>query len=125
MHRNFTTDQLVAALFCGWYARRRAFAERALADPDPWHGLVSFLEDVLDGMKAEHTERLPGLPPTAEQLDRAQPVELRHAERPRHEGGAQLAVAGGAARGRLSGGAVARSRAGLTEQLAELPNLLG
>ena len=59
VHRNFTTDQLVAALFCGWYARRRAFAERALADPDPWHGLVSFLEDVLDGMKAEHTDGCP------------------------------------------------------------------
>jgi hypothetical protein len=32
---------------CDWYAQRRALAERALADPDPWHGLVSFLEDVL------------------------------------------------------------------------------
>lgn len=149
VHRNFTKDQLVAALFRDWYARRRAFAERALADPDPWHGLVSFLEDMLadgagnralgalfairpewrgqfraliaglltraqdaglaraditaedltvallgvatamaitsqsspghwrrlltillDGMRAEHTDRLPGLPPTAEQLDR-------------------------------------------------------
>jgi AcrR family transcriptional regulator len=47
MHRNFTKEQLVDELFRDWYAQRRALAERALADPDPWHGLVSFLEDVL------------------------------------------------------------------------------
>jgi len=52
LHRNFTKEQLVAELFRGWYARRQAVAERALADPDPWHGLVSFLEDVLaDGTR--------------------------------------------------------------------------
>lgn len=47
LHRNFTKEQLVEELFQDWYARRRAVAERALADPDPWHGLVSFLEDIL------------------------------------------------------------------------------
>jgi AcrR family transcriptional regulator len=146
LHRNFTKEQLVEELFCDWYAQRRALAERALADPDPWHGLVSFVEDVLgtcnrtigalfaisadwrqrfhvlihnlltraqdtgavradltpedvtlvllgvaqtmtitgqaspelwrrhlamvlDGMKAEHTQRLPGLPASPEQLN--------------------------------------------------------
>ncbi len=47
VHRNFTKEQLVEELFHDWYVRRRTFAERALADPDPWHGLASFLEDVL------------------------------------------------------------------------------
>ena len=52
VHRNFSKEQLVEALFEDWYARRRSFAERALADPDPWHGMVSFLEDVLaDGAR--------------------------------------------------------------------------
>jgi AcrR family transcriptional regulator len=52
VHRNFSKEQLVEALFQDWYARRRGFAERALADPDPWHGMVSFLEDVLaDGAR--------------------------------------------------------------------------
>jgi AcrR family transcriptional regulator len=47
LHRNFTKEQLIEELFQDWYARRRAIAERALADPDPWHGLASFLEDIL------------------------------------------------------------------------------
>jgi AcrR family transcriptional regulator len=52
LHRNFTKEQLIEELFRDWYARRQAIAERALADPDPWHGLVSFLEDVLaDGTR--------------------------------------------------------------------------
>jgi AcrR family transcriptional regulator len=146
LHRNFTKEQLVEELFQDWYTHRLAVAERALADPDPWHGLVSFLEDVLatchhaigalfairpdwrerlhalmtdlltraqdsgtarsdltaddvtlvllgvartmtitgqaspelwrrhlaivtDGLKAQHTQRLPGLPPSPDQLD--------------------------------------------------------
>ncbi len=136
LHRNFTKEQLIEELFEEWFARRLAVAEQAMADPDAWHGLVSFLEDilvdgprnrgitalfavhpnwrerasalttalllraqeagaarsdltsqmmtitcqssteqwrrhlaiVLDGMKAEHRERLPGLPMTEEQL---------------------------------------------------------
>jgi AcrR family transcriptional regulator len=52
LHRNFTKEQLVEELFQDWYDRRLAVAERALADPDAWHGLVSFLEDVLaDGAR--------------------------------------------------------------------------
>ena len=47
LHRNFTKEQLIEELFQGWYVRRRAMAERALADPDPWHGFASFLEAVL------------------------------------------------------------------------------
>src|SRR6266852_3170263 len=52
LHRNFTKEQLIDELFQDWYGRRQAVAEAALADPDPWHGLVSFLEDVLaDGTR--------------------------------------------------------------------------
>jgi AcrR family transcriptional regulator len=52
LHRNFTKEQLIEELFQDWYARRQAVAQRGLADPDPWHGLVSFLEDVLaDGTR--------------------------------------------------------------------------
>lgn len=47
LHRNFTKEALVEELFRDWYAHRQAVAERALADPDPWHGLICFLEDVL------------------------------------------------------------------------------
>lgn len=52
LHRNFTKEQLIDELFEDWYGRRQAVAESALADPDPWHGLVSFLEDALaDGTR--------------------------------------------------------------------------
>ena len=52
LHRNFTKEQLVDELFQDWYTRRQAEAERALAHPDPWHGLASFLEEVLaDGIR--------------------------------------------------------------------------
>lgn len=52
LHRNFTKEQLLDELYADWFARRQAIAERALADPDPWHGLVSFLEDVVtDGTR--------------------------------------------------------------------------
>ena len=52
LHRNFTREQLIDELFQDWYGRRQAVAESALADPDPWHGLVSFTEDVLaDGTR--------------------------------------------------------------------------
>jgi AcrR family transcriptional regulator len=47
LHRNFTKEQLVEELFQDWYTRRKAVAEEALADPDPWRGLVNFVEDVL------------------------------------------------------------------------------
>jgi AcrR family transcriptional regulator len=52
LHRNFTKEQLVEELFQDWYARRQAVAAQALADPDPWHGLASFLQDLLaDGTR--------------------------------------------------------------------------
>jgi AcrR family transcriptional regulator len=52
LHRNFTKEQLVEELFRDWYADRQAMAARALADPDPWHGFVSFLEHVVvDGTR--------------------------------------------------------------------------
>ena len=52
LHRNFTKEQLIDELFQDWYGRRQAVAECALADPDPWHGLVSFSEDALaDGTR--------------------------------------------------------------------------
>jgi AcrR family transcriptional regulator len=52
LHRNFTREQLIEELFRDWFGRRSAVAEQALADPDPWHGLVSFLEDFLaDGTR--------------------------------------------------------------------------
>lgn len=40
LHCNFTKEQLVEELFCDWDPSG-ALAARALADPDPWHGLVS------------------------------------------------------------------------------------
>jgi AcrR family transcriptional regulator len=52
LHRNFTREQLIEELFRDWCGQRKAVAEAALADPDPWHGLVSFLEDLLaDGAR--------------------------------------------------------------------------
>jgi AcrR family transcriptional regulator len=52
LHRNFTREQLIEELFRDWFGRRMAVAEQALADPDPWHGLVSFVEDFLaDGTR--------------------------------------------------------------------------
>ncbi|MEO6887031.1 MAG: TetR/AcrR family transcriptional regulator [Jatrophihabitantaceae bacterium] len=52
LHRNFTKEQLLDELYADWFARRQAVAEQALADPDPWHGLASFLEDVVtDGTR--------------------------------------------------------------------------
>ncbi|HEY1823348.1 MAG TPA: TetR/AcrR family transcriptional regulator [Trebonia sp.] len=52
LHRNFTREQLIEELFRDWFDRRKAIAEAALADPDPWHGLVSFVEDFLaDGTR--------------------------------------------------------------------------
>lgn len=47
LHRNFTKEELIGELFRGWLADRQAMATRAMADPDPWHGFVSFLEDAV------------------------------------------------------------------------------
>jgi AcrR family transcriptional regulator len=47
VHRNFTKETLVEALFDDWFERHRIAGERALEDPYPWHGLTVFLEQVL------------------------------------------------------------------------------
>lgn len=48
LHRNYACKQaLLDELFGEWFARRRAGAQKALNDPDPWRGLVEFLEDAL------------------------------------------------------------------------------
>lgn len=47
LHRNFTKEQLVDELFSEWFGRRRATAERALIDPDPWRGFATFCEEML------------------------------------------------------------------------------
>jgi AcrR family transcriptional regulator len=46
VHRNYPCKQLLLdELFDEWFARRRAAAAAALADPDPWAGLSGFIED--------------------------------------------------------------------------------
>jgi AcrR family transcriptional regulator len=48
VHRNYRCKQeLLDDLFHEWFLGRQAAAEVALADPDPWHGLVFFIEDTL------------------------------------------------------------------------------
>ena len=47
LHRNFTKENLIEELFKDWYSDRQSMAARSLADPDPWHGFVSFLEDLV------------------------------------------------------------------------------
>ena len=48
VHRNYSCKQaLLDELFSDWFARRRAAADKGLADVDAWRGLVEFLEDAL------------------------------------------------------------------------------
>jgi AcrR family transcriptional regulator len=47
LHRNFTKESLVHALYDEWRAKRHAAALLALQDPDPWHGLEAFMTDTL------------------------------------------------------------------------------
>lgn len=47
LHRNFTKERLVDALFDDWLHSHQVLAERALEDPDPWHGLTTFMADVI------------------------------------------------------------------------------
>jgi len=77
LHRNFTKEQLIEELFQDWYLRRRALAERALADPDAWHGLVTFLEDVLaDGTRRRAISALFAIRPHWGEQFRIQMSEL-------------------------------------------------
>jgi AcrR family transcriptional regulator len=72
LHRNFTREQLIEELFRDWSGRRQAVAEAALADPDPWHGLVSFLEDFLaDGTRNCAIRALFAVSPTWREQARA------------------------------------------------------
>ena len=48
LHRNFTKESLVAALYEEWRATRHAAGLQALADPDPWHGLEEFMVGTLE-----------------------------------------------------------------------------
>jgi AcrR family transcriptional regulator len=77
LHRNFTKEQLVDELFEDWYTRRQAIAERALGDPDPWHGLVSFIEDVLvDGTRSRAMGALFAIRPGWRERFRAMMAQL-------------------------------------------------
>jgi AcrR family transcriptional regulator len=55
LHRNFTKESLVQALYEEWRAKRYADAERALEDPDPWHGLGTFMVDTLKDASRNRT----------------------------------------------------------------------
>lgn len=55
LHRNFTRESLVEALYQEWRDRRRAAVGRALADPDPWRGLTAFMADMLADSSRERT----------------------------------------------------------------------
>jgi AcrR family transcriptional regulator len=48
LHRNFTKESLVQALYEEWRAKRHAASLRALEDPDPWNGLHMFMVDTLE-----------------------------------------------------------------------------
>ncbi len=55
LHRNFTKESLVAALFQEWRDKRHQAAIRALADPQPWHGLQRFMTDMLQEASRNRT----------------------------------------------------------------------
>ena len=79
LHRNFTREQLIEELFRDWFGRREAVAEQALADPDPWHGLVSFVEDFLaDGTRNCAVRALLAISPGWREQARATLGELLH-----------------------------------------------
>ena len=55
LHRNFTKESLVQALYDEWRAKRHAAALEALDDPDPWHGLQTFMTDTLEDASRNRT----------------------------------------------------------------------
>jgi AcrR family transcriptional regulator len=55
LHRNFTKESLVQALYDEWRAKRHAAAVRALDDPDPWRGLQTFMTDTLEDASRNRT----------------------------------------------------------------------
>jgi AcrR family transcriptional regulator len=55
LHRNFTKESLVQALYDEWRAKRHAAAILALEDPDPWRGLETFMTDTLEDASRNRT----------------------------------------------------------------------
>jgi len=55
LHRNFTKESLVQALYEEWRAKRHAASLRALEDPDPWRGLRGFMVDTLEDASRNRT----------------------------------------------------------------------
>ncbi len=55
LHRNFTKESLVQALYDEWRAKRHAAALLALEDPDPWRGLQTFMTDTLEDASRNRT----------------------------------------------------------------------
>jgi AcrR family transcriptional regulator len=55
LHRNFTKESLVQALYDEWRAKRHAAAVLALDDPDPWRGLETFMTDTLEDASRNRT----------------------------------------------------------------------
>jgi AcrR family transcriptional regulator len=55
LHRNFTKESLVQALYEEWRAKRHAASLRALDDPDPWNGLRAFMVDTLEDASRNRT----------------------------------------------------------------------
>jgi AcrR family transcriptional regulator len=55
LHRNFTKESLVQALYDEWRDKRHAAAVVALQDPDPWRGLETFMTDTLQDASRNRT----------------------------------------------------------------------
>jgi AcrR family transcriptional regulator len=55
LHRNFTKESLVQALYDEWRAKRHAAGLVALDDPDPWRGLQTFMTDTLEDASRNRT----------------------------------------------------------------------
>jgi AcrR family transcriptional regulator len=55
LHRNFTKESLVQALYDEWRAKRHAAAILALDDPHPWRGLERFMTDTLEDASRNRT----------------------------------------------------------------------
>ena len=55
LHRNFTKESLVQALYDEWRAKRHAAGLVALDDPDPWRGLRTFMTDTLEDASRNRT----------------------------------------------------------------------
>jgi AcrR family transcriptional regulator len=55
VHRNFSKESLVQALYEEWRDKRYAACLRALEDPDPWSGLRTFMVDTLEDASRNRT----------------------------------------------------------------------